>query len=162
MVKPIQRCTLWSALLSGLCLLVLTGCPGPGDRMTPDETAQVSQKGDSVCFTVTDAQDYQPVDMGINPRGTPSKDKNFNFSPDLIIADGQLCIPPSFYRFPDKGQFIVEYLLKSETHKDAPRNVVVTLEINHGRIYNVTPTEREITLPYCRYVTDASLGACQL
>ncbi|EAQ4906427.1 hypothetical protein FCJ48_18335 [Salmonella enterica] len=130
--------------------------------MTPDETALVSQKGDSVCFTVTDAQDYQPASIGINPRGTPSKEKDFNFSPGLTIADGQLCIPPSFYRFPDKGQFIVEYSLTSETHKDAPRNVVVTLEVNHGNIYNVTPTEREISLPYCSDVTDTSPGSCQL
>lgn len=153
---------LLSVLFSGASLLVLTGCPGPGDRMTPDETAQVSQKGDNVCFTVTDAQDYQPSDIGINPRGTPSRGKDFNFSPNLTVANGQLCIPPSFYRFPDKGQFIVEYLLKSGTHKDAPRNVVVTVEVNHGRIYNVTPTEREIFLPYCSDVTDTSPGACQL
>ena len=162
MVKPLHRCTLWSALLSAMGLLVLTGCPGPGDRMTPDETATVSRRGDNVCFTVTNAQDYQPADIGINPRGTPSKHKDFNFSPDLTVTDGQLCIPPSFYRFPDKGQFIIEYLLTSKTHKEAPRNVVVILEINQGRFYNVTPTEREITLPYCRYVTDTSPGACQL
>lgn len=117
MVKLIQRCTLWSVLLSGLCLLVLTGCPGLGDRMTSDETALVRREGDSVCSNVTDAQDYQPASIGINPRGTPSKEKNFNFSPDLTATDGQLCIPPSFYRFPGKGQFIVEYLLNPKRIK---------------------------------------------
>lgn len=162
MVKPIKIRVLWSILLSGACLLILTGCPGPGDRMIPDETAQVSQQGGDVCFTVKDEQDYQLADIGINPRGTPSKDKDFNFSPALTVANGQLCIPPSFYRFPEKGQFIIEYLLKSETHKNAPRNVVVTLEVNYGHIYNVTPTEREITLPYCRNVTNTPPVACQL
>lgn len=99
--------------------------------------------------------------MGINPRGIPSKNKNFNFSPDLKVTDGKLCIPPSFYRFPDKGQFIVEYLLTSEKHQGEPRNFVVTLEVNHGHVYNVTPTEREIFLPYCRYASDTPLAACQ-
>ncbi|MFO6296725.1 putative T6SS immunity periplasmic lipoprotein [Rahnella selenatireducens] len=161
MVKQIKTRVLWSAFLSGICLLVLTGCPGPGDRMRPDETAQVSQQDDSVCFNVTDAQDYQPADMGINPRGIPSKNKNFNFSPDLKVTDGKLCIPPSFYRFPDKGQFIVEYILTSAKHEGEPRKFVVTLEVNHGHIYNVTPTEREISLPYCRYALDTPLAACQ-
>lgn len=139
---------LWSALLSGICLLILTGCPGPGDRMLPDETASVSKQGENVCLNVPDAQDYQPADIGINPRGTPSKNKNFNFSPGLSVIDGKLCISPSFYRFQDKGQFIIEYILISKKHDDEPRKFVVTLEINNGRIYNVTPTDMEMNRPY--------------
>lgn len=142
-------------------MLMLTGCPGPGDRMRFDETAQVSVVEESVCFSIAEPQDYQPKDMGINPREIPSKNKNFNFSPGLKVTDGKLCIPPSFYRFPDKGQFIVEYLLTSEKHQGEPRNFVVTLEVNHGHVYNVTPTEREIFLPYCRYASDTPLAACQ-
>ncbi|QUG74106.1 hypothetical protein GKQ23_03385 [Erwinia sp. E602] len=131
-----------------------------------DETAVVSQQGDNVCFNVNDAQDYQPADMGINRRGIASKEKKFNFSPELKVTDGKLCIPPTFYHFPDKGQFLVEYVLKSKKNEDKPRSVVVTLEIKNGRIYNVTPTEREIFLPYCRDVVDKTsgtdiTGACQ-
>ncbi|WMY72558.1 hypothetical protein RHD99_13820 [Buttiauxella selenatireducens] len=162
MVKQIKTRVLCAAFLSGVCLLMLTGCPGPGDRMRPDETAQVDLQGENVCFNVTEAQDYQPADMAINPRGTLSKNKNINFSPDLKVSDGKLCIPPSYYRFPDKGQFIVEYVLTSAKHDSEPRRFVVTLEINHGHIYNVTPTESEIALPYCRYVQDTSVAACQL
>lgn len=114
MVKLNTFRVLWSALLSGVCLFMLTGCPEPGNRMRFDETAQVSQQGDNVCFNVTDAQDYQPADIGINSRGIPSKEKNFNFTPDLTVANGKLCIPPSFYRFPDKGHFIIEYVLISK------------------------------------------------
>lgn|GEM_PF-392906 len=152
----------WSLLLSGMCLLMLTGCPGPGDRGRFDETAQVSQQGDSVCFNVTDAEDYQPADIGINPRGISSKENNFNFTPNLTVSDGKLCIPPSFYRFPRKGQFIIEYVLTSKKHHDEPRSFVITLEINNYHIYNVTLTEREINLPYCRYAMDNSVGVCQL
>jgi hypothetical protein len=44
---------------------------------------------------------------------------------------------------------LVEYILKSKKHEDDPQSVVVALEIKNGHIYNVTPTEREIALPYC-------------
>src|SRR5436190_13076600 len=143
MVKANYFRVLWAALLSGVPLQMLIGCPGPGDRARFDETAQVIQQGDSVCFNIPDAQGYQLADIGINPRGTPSKEKHFSFTPGLRIDEGTLCIPPSFYRFPGKGQFIIEYVLISKKHDDEPRNFVITLEINKGHVYNVTPTERE-------------------
>lgn len=59
--------------LSSFCLLILTGCPGPGDRIRLDETAQVKLKGANLFLNIDDARDYQPVEMGINLRGTPSK-----------------------------------------------------------------------------------------
>lgn len=115
-----------------------------------DETAIVNKEDSKICMNITNAQDYQPVDMGINIRGTPSKEKRYNFSPGLTVNNGRLCIPQSFYQFPDKGQFIIEYVLKSKENPKQPRSFVVTLEVDKGRIYNVTPTEREIFLPYCR------------
>lgn len=69
-----------SLLLSFFCLSILTGCPGQGDRMRFEETAQASRKGNNVCVNISNAQDYQPVDMGINLRGTLSKEKDFDFS----------------------------------------------------------------------------------
>lgn len=166
MVRVIYSRLLWSIVLAGVSLSGLTGCPGPGDRMRFDETALVTQQGDNVCFNVPNAQDYQPVDIGINPREAPSKEKHFNFSPGLSVVDESLCIPPSFYHFPDKGTFIVEYVLKSQKRRNEPRSFVITLGINDGHIYNLTPTEREISLPYCRDLTEGSVGsaitrACQ-
>ncbi|EKS6399120.1 hypothetical protein NM886_004829 [Enterobacter hormaechei] len=113
----------------------------------PHETTSVSKQGKNVCFNITDAQDYQPADIGINPRGTPLKEKDFNFSPELTIVDGKLCIPPSFYHFPDNGKFIVEYILISKKH-DEPRKSVVGVGINHGVVYNFPLTDREIARPY--------------
>lgn len=75
--------------------------------MIPHETTSVSKQGENVCLDIPDAQDYQPADMGINPRGTPSKEKDFNFSPGLTIVNGKLRIPPSFYHFPDKGSLFL-------------------------------------------------------
>ncbi|WP_350319014.1 putative T6SS immunity periplasmic lipoprotein [Lelliottia wanjuensis] len=166
MVKVTDFLILRSMLLTSFSLLILTGCPGPGDRMQFDETAVVMQQSESVCFNVNDSQDYQPADMGINPRGIPSKEKKFDFSPDLKVSDGKLCIPPSYYHFPDNGQFIVEYVLKSNKNEDITRSVVVILGIKNGHIFNLTPTEKEISLPYCRYAEESAsghyiTGACQ-
>ncbi|HDR2783594.1 TPA: hypothetical protein QCJ60_002921 [Enterobacter sichuanensis] len=114
----------------------------------PNETTSVSKQGENVCFSIADAQDYQPADIGINPRGTSSKEKDFNFSPGLTIADGKLCIPPSFYHFPDEGQFVVEYLLISKKYDDAPRKFVVGVGVGYGKVYNFPLTDREIARPY--------------
>lgn len=133
---------------SGVCLFMLTGCPGYGDRLRPDETSRVSKKGESVCFNVDNAQDYQPVAIGINPRGTPPRDKDFTFSTNLTVTNDELCIPSFFYKFPDKGQFVIEYVLKSKKHRSEPRSVVVVVEFNGRQIVNLPPTDREIIRPY--------------
>jgi hypothetical protein len=127
---------------------MLTGCPGSGDQIRFDETALVSRMGEDVCFRVSDAQDYKPAIISINPRHTPSREKKFTDNPGLLILNGMLCIPPSFYRFPNEGQFIVEYVLTSVNRESEPRKVVVTLAISNGRIYNTKPSYQEITRPY--------------
>ncbi|ELY4847965.1 hypothetical protein SM112_004179, partial [Cronobacter sakazakii] len=82
--------------LSFACVSILTGCPGPGDIMRFDETAKVSSRGWDVCINIDNAQDYQPVDIGINLRGIPPKEKKFDFSSGFRISAGELCIPPSY------------------------------------------------------------------
>jgi hypothetical protein len=132
----------------GMSSVALTGCPGPGDRMSLDETALVSRKGNDVCMSIHDARDYQPADMGINLRGTTPKEKEFNFSPDLKIVDGALCIPPSYYHFMDGNKYIVEFVLHSANNKDEPRNFVVGIGVNNTQVYNFPLTDREISRPY--------------
>ena len=165
MVKVTGFRVLWSALLSDLCLLILTGCPEDfGVRF--DKTARVSREGDSICFSGEDKQNYKLEYISINPGGMNPKSNDYINKPDLTVFDGKLCLPTSFYQFPDKGQFIVEYRLRSGSNKRSQR-VVVTFEVNSGYVYNVTPTESEIFLPYCRFVNNATTqsfisGACQL
>ena len=59
-----------------LCLPLLSGCP-MGDRVDqrykPAETAPVMVKNAQVCFTIKDAEDYQPAFISIAPRTTPYK-----------------------------------------------------------------------------------------
>ncbi|WMY72559.1 hypothetical protein RHD99_13825 [Buttiauxella selenatireducens] len=147
MIKKIQHMGLLFPLVI-VCSFMLTGCPGPGDRITFDETTQVATIGSHLCFLVPESQDYQPTVIAINPRGTPPKSQNFNLKPDIKVADGKLCIPHSFYQFPDEGQFIVEYILASREDKKERRSVVVGVGVSEGHFYNFPLTNMEINRPY--------------
>lgn len=146
MKKLIPRLVHSTLLL--ISLITLTGCPGSGDRLRPDEEATVTRAGTSLCFGVPDAEDYQPANIAINTRGTEFKEREITFSPALSVTDGQLCVPSSFYAFPDKGQFIVSYVLTSKRHEDEPRRMVSGLEISQGRVFNIPLTDMEILRPY--------------
>jgi hypothetical protein len=143
MVRPLLY-----ALIACVYLLTLTGCPGPGDRFRFEETAQVSRKGDNVCVNIENAQDYQPVGMGINLRGTPSKEKDFNFSPSLKVIDGELCIPPSYFNFENGSKYIVEFVLHPTLDDKEARSFVIGVGVNNNKIYNFPLTDREFARPY--------------
>ncbi len=147
MVKKITSCY-WPVRLFWLSLPLLTGCPGVGDFVRPDEISAVSTKGDAVCFSVEEPEDYQSVSITIDPRGTGFRHRKIIFDPALHIVSGQLCVPPSFYRFPDKGQFIISYVLHSKRHEDIPRRMVSGVEIAEGCIFNIPLTDREAVRPY--------------
>ena len=140
--------TLSTTLLLSISLMMLTGCPGPGDRMVPDETSLASWKEGRVCIEIKDAQDYQPVAIAINLRGIPSKEKKYIFSPNLIVSEGELCIPSNFYDFINGNKYIVEFILRSNRNDDEPRSFVVGIGVNKTQVYNFPLTDREIARPY--------------
>lgn len=127
-------------------LLALTGCPGSGDRLRPDETTSVRHTANNeVCFAVHNAGDYQPVFISINPRNIPPPKQKYTLMPPLNVKDAQLCIPPSFYTFAGDGQFIVKYILKSRTQSQPTRSVVVGVEVSNGEIHEFPLANNEIT-----------------
>ena len=136
------------ALLILLSLALLTGCPGSGDALRPDEISVSSTKGDSVCFSVPESEDYQPVTISIEPRGTRFRDREITFDPKLRVVNNLLCIPPSFYLFPDKGQFIISYVLRSKRHEDTPRRMVAGIEIHNDCIFDIPLNDMEAVRPY--------------
>lgn len=127
-------------------LLALTGCPGSGDRLRPDEMTSVRHTANNeVCFAVHNAGDYQPVFISINPRNVPPPKQKFTLMPPLTVKDAQLCIPPSFYTFTSDGQFIVKYILKSRSQNHPVRSVVVGVEVSKGEIHEFPLANNEIT-----------------
>lgn len=52
MVKVFGFGKCWPVVFSGLCLVILTGCPGPGDRFIPHETTSVSKQGKTYVLTL--------------------------------------------------------------------------------------------------------------
>lgn len=140
-----------SLFFRGLALsfiFLLAGCPGQGDRLQLDETTQVNLTGANVCFHISNAQDYQPAIISINPRGTPLKNQAFVDNPSLLIKSDQLCIPPSFYKFENNKKYIVEFVLVSARNVDEPRKFVVGVGLSQGQVYNFPLTDLEILRPY--------------
>ena len=136
-----------SSILTFVIALILVGCPGSGDRLVGDETTKVISSGDNVCFLIPEPMDYQPIDMGINSRGTASKNKIFVTEPNLSVVNGELCVPPSFYKFPKNGKLISEFILLSRSSHDNTRKFVVGVGIDNGSIFNIPLLSREITRP---------------
>ncbi|MBB1199833.1 hypothetical protein EGM70_05900 [Enterobacteriaceae bacterium 89] len=102
-------------------------------------------KDNAVCFSVPDSEDYQPVFISINLRGTPSNEREFSTLPKLRIIDGQLCIEPSFYHFSEtlKEPYIIKTVLQSKSKKNHPRSFVVGFENNNGIVRDIPLTTRE-------------------
>lgn len=131
-------------------ILLLSGCPWGEMKYYPDETASAYMNGDSLCFLIPNGTDYEPVIISINLRSTPPKERSFIDKPLLKIVEGQLCIPPSFYHFPDssQGPFIIEFVLQSQNKNFRPRSFVIGFEMINRRAYDIPLTDMEISRPY--------------
>lgn len=140
--------------MSGCAVLIastffMTGCPSSlGHRLKPAETTSVSKNGDAVCFVVPDAKNYQPTMISIGPRGGASDKLYLRQYPKLAINNGQLCITPTFYHFPDKGQFIVTYVLDIPYENDAVRTVITGIEFTGGEVKTFRLADNETARPY--------------
>lgn len=148
MVIPIVFRGLRAGLLAIICLQTLTGCPGLGDRLQPDEEGHIIVNDGSVCFSVNGGDDYVLKYISINPRGTKSKDEKIIFSPQLRISHELLCIPPSFYNFNKDGQYFIQASFASLRHGDRPRRIVSALEVSKGVVQNIRPNDMEILRSY--------------
>ncbi len=127
-------------------IFFLSGCPGSGDRLKADETTTVSKIGADICFAVPNTGNYQPSLIAINPRGTEPKNLSVTESPDLTVKNNRLCISPKFHRFPEKGQYIVQYILNVPGDRALPaRSVVTGIEFSDGGVKNIPLNDSEIT-----------------
>ncbi|EGT0621389.1 MULTISPECIES: putative T6SS immunity periplasmic lipoprotein [Citrobacter] len=134
--------------LLSCCLVILSGCPGYGDRAFTDEEAVVSVIGNNICFWVKDSEKYQPSIITVTRRGADFGNEKFILNPPLILLENKWCITPDVYIFPDSGQFVVTYTLGIPYSSDRPRSIVSGVEFSNGRIFNIHLTDMEIARPY--------------
>ncbi|ATY91199.1 putative T6SS immunity periplasmic lipoprotein [Pectobacterium atrosepticum] len=113
---------------------ILVGCPGSGDRLQPDELTSVRQVKGDICFSVNKPVDYQPTLIVISTRLAPPQEWVLYENPRVIVTQGELCIPPSFYRFLDDRTYVVRYILQSKKHSDLRRSVVSAIAITNGSV----------------------------
>lgn len=116
---------------------LLVGCPGSGDRLQPDELTSVRQAENALCFLVSDAQDYQPTLIAISTRTAQPQEWTLYENPSIVVTQGELCIPPSFYHFLDDRTYVVRYILQSKKHSNSRRSVVSAIAFTHGSVRNV-------------------------
>lgn len=148
MISKMQCHLLKSGFLI-ISIILLTGCPWGGVKYFPAEKINAWMNKSNVCFFIPDSKDYQPVFIAINLRSTPSKARSFIDSPELQVADGQLCIPSSYFHLPDTSvdPLIVEFVLQSQAENDHPRSFVSGFSIANGMIKNIPLTKREYDEP---------------
>lgn len=133
-----------------LFLPLLSGCP-MGDRVDqrykPAETASVELKGAEICFGIPSPEDYQPVFISLAPRHTPFKARWYQQAPRLNVKKGEMCVPSSVYKFPDKGQFVASFVLASKerakTTEFNTRRFGVAFEIKEGHATKITVNNNE-------------------
>ncbi|VED38074.1 putative type VI secretion protein [Escherichia coli] len=101
-----------------------------------------------MCVSVSRSQRTTSQSAFPSLHGEPDQGAANTSEPSLRIVNGQLCIPPSFCLFPDKGQFIVRSVLHSERDKDTPRIMVAGIEIADGCIFDIPLNDMEVVRPY--------------
>jgi len=125
---------------------LLGGCHLFGDYIPPDETTTVTKTDNGLCFAVPNAGDYRPATIRIRPRNTPEGTGFSRLMPALSINKGALCIADSYYSFPQNGDFIVNYSLRSPTRQRERRFVVVVFKMVNGEPHLLKPSHDEAPL----------------
>ncbi|BCQ34447.1 hypothetical protein ERHA54_18880 [Erwinia rhapontici] len=114
---------------------LLTGCGLLGDYTPLPEIGQVSRSQAGFCFQIKNPGDYYVHFLSIRERSAPERSGFNREFPALQIADNQLCIPPSYYHFPDDGEINVDIALRSPTKKRKYRRDI----ISEFRVVNGVP-----------------------
>ncbi|BCQ35599.1 MULTISPECIES: putative T6SS immunity periplasmic lipoprotein [Erwinia] len=112
-------------LLPTLLSLLLTGC-WLGDHFPPYEVGQVSRTDAGFCFQINNAGDYYVHYLSIRDRHAPERSGFNRKLPALKVANNQLCIPDTYYQFPDYGEINVDISLRSPTERRMIRRIIIS------------------------------------
>lgn len=112
-------------VLPALLSLLLTSC-WLGDHFPSLEIGKVSKTETGFCFQIKNAGDYYAHYLSIRDRDAPPRSGFNRDFPALAIAHNQLCIPETYYQFPESGEINVEISLRSPTEKRMMRRIIVS------------------------------------
>nr|WP_159464222.1 putative T6SS immunity periplasmic lipoprotein [Scandinavium goeteborgense] len=131
---------------SALYLPLVTGCPGRGDRLEPDELAKVIVANDRLCFFVPDTDDYQLSAVSISPRGAKVGEWKYIFGTDLKLVDDKLCIPPEYNLIERAGQYVVRYILTSKNSESRARKIIAGFKVEEDIIREMKLNDKNALL----------------
>lgn len=152
-MKIQQRHSTSLFILSLVSVLTLTGCPWSEMKYHAAEKTSAWMNSDKICFSIPESRDYQPVFISINLRKTLPEKRQFINHPTLLIRDGNLCMPPSFYQFSDNSEspYIVEFVLQSQDKSNPPRSFIAGFDMISGKPRDVQLTKQEYDVPRAEY-----------
>lgn len=128
-----------------LGLLLLTGCPGQGNRLAPEEIANIKAGRTAICFSVPDTtNDYILSAISISPRGTPFNQQKYIFGSGFELMGGDVCIPDSYLINMKSGEYISRYLMTSKIIEKPARKVAAVFFYNGVKAQSVPANENEV------------------
>lgn len=139
--------TIKKVLLPALISSLLTGCWWMGHYSPPNELGLVSLTNAGVCFQIKNASDYYAHYLVIRDSRAPEMSGFKRKLPALKIAHDQLCIPETYYKFPNSGAKRVDIALRSPTKKMRRRYIVSEFNMVNGEPHPFAPSEYSIPLP---------------
>ncbi len=121
---------------------LLAGCPW-GDYVPQAQLSTVSRTDDAVCFSFPNAGDYRPAYLSVRERAA-SPGSGFNKKlPPLKVTANHLCIPDSYYHFPDNGDFYADVTLESPGREKEQRILIAVFRLVDGQPQMLEPEPGE-------------------
>lgn len=120
-------------------VLLLTGCPGPGDRIAPKDPAYVTLRDNQVCITAP----IQPGEKVFSVQISDGEQNNLlkTLATDFLPAFNGRFLPTFGYLF-HSGHSYVAYFSLENTPRSHVRYLAVKFSMLNGLVQTSPPAER--------------------
>ncbi|QKJ87878.1 hypothetical protein PMPD1_2942 [Paramixta manurensis] len=119
---------------------LLSGCPGPMDRLPVDKPANVTMRDKQVCITVPTESGEYIASVEISDGENNNLDKTLNEKP-ITVSAGE-CLPVFNYDFKPDRTYTAHYAVaKSRTERSHYFSVEFT--VNNNGIKQISPLADE-------------------
>ncbi|WP_173632660.1 putative T6SS immunity periplasmic lipoprotein [Paramixta manurensis] len=118
---------------------LLSGCPGPGDRVPPKQPANVTMRNNHLCIIVS----TQPGEQVASVQISDGKNNNLRklLNDPISVASGQ-CLPTFGYDFKPGHDYVVYYTVE-KNNLDEAKYFFAEFSINSRGLQQVSsPAEK--------------------